>query len=257
MNQRIGLNMFSLRELCGDLDSLKQTFESVANAGYKYVQISGIRGIEPADIKSAFEAAGLSACATHLSWDRFTDGVDEVIELHRLYGTTHTAIGSLPNDYRQADGVPRFLSEAESVLPRVADAGMDFSFHNHNHEFAQFDGSTWIDMLFEQGAGAGVKFEIDTYWVAAGGADPAAYIEKFADAMSIVHVKDMQVTTDREQRFAPVGSGNLNWDRIFPAIRNAPIEYVIVEQDAHYGGDPIANVTESFAFLRDKGFAAE
>lgn len=257
MAQKIGLNMFSLRELCGDEEQLRRTFDRVAEAGYRYVQISGIRDIEPEIIKDAFTASGLKACATHLGWDRFLEDADAVVELHRLYGTTHTAIGSLPPEYRAEDGVARFLDEARPILPVITSAGMDFSFHNHNHEFARFKGMTWLDALHSQGAGLGVKFELDTYWVAAGGADPAAYVERFASAMSIVHVKDMQVTVEREQRFAPVGAGNLNWERIFPAIRDSPIEFVIVEQDAHYGGDHLDNVARSFAFLRENGFDAE
>ncbi|MFW5738261.1 MAG: sugar phosphate isomerase/epimerase family protein, partial [Spirochaetota bacterium] len=110
---------------------------------------------------------------------------------------------------------------------------------------------------FEQGKALNIKFELDTYWVVAGGADPAEYIERFSEYMSIVHVKDMIVTGDREQRFAPVGSGNLNWRRVFDAIRSAPIEFVIVEQDAHYDDDPIENVAKSFSFLKENGFAVE
>ena len=257
MAQKIGLNMYSLRMLCGDLDGLQRTFDKVAGAGYRYVQISGIRDIDPEDIAKAAQSAGLNACATHLSWDRFTEDVEAVIDLHKLYGTIHTAIGSLPAEYRTADGISRFLHEARDVLPQITAAGMDFSYHNHNHEFARINGSTWIDSFFEQSSVLGVKFELDTYWVAAGGADPADYIERFRDYESIVHVKDMIVTADREQRFAPVGSGNLNWRRIFDAIRNAPIDFVIVEQDAHYGGDEIRNVAESFRFLVDQGFSAD
>lgn len=257
MTAKIGLNMYSLRELCGDLDGLQRTFDEVAKAGYRYVQISGIRSIDPEDIAKAFQASGLAACATHLGWDRFLEDLPGVIDLHKLYGTTHTAIGSLPEEYRTADGVARFVEEARPILPKIAAEGMDFSFHNHNHEFARFGGSTWIDMLFEKGADLGVKFELDTYWVVAGGADPADYIERFAKSMSIVHVKDMIVTTKREQRFAPVGSGNLNWRRIFDGVRSAPIEFIIVEQDDHYGEDRIANVAESFRYLKDSGFAVE
>ena len=257
MTGKIGLNMFSLRELCGDLDGLQRTFDRVAEAGYRYVQISGIRDIDPEDIAKAFQASGLKACATHLGWDRFLEDLPGVIDLHKLYGTTHTAIGSLPDDYRSADGVSRFLDEARKVLPDITSERMDFSYHNHNHEFARFGGKTWIDQLFEQGKALNIKFELDTYWVTAGGADPAEYIERFSEYMSIVHVKDMIVTTDREQRFARVGSGNLNWRRVFDAIRSAPIEFVIVEQDAHYDDDPIENVAKSFSFLKENGFAVE
>lgn len=257
MVQKIGLNMYSLRELCGDLDGLKRTFDRVAAAGYRYVQISGIRGIDEEAIAQAFRASGLKACATHLSWDRFTDDVTAVIDLHKLYGTIHTAIGSLPAEYRSEAGISRFLKEARTVVPDIALAGMDFSYHNHNHEFARVGEHTWLDLFYEQTTPIGVKFELDTYWVVAGGADPADYIERFHDYESIVHVKDMTVTAEREQRFAPVGSGNLNWPRIFSAIRDAPIEFVIVEQDNHYGNDPIENVAQSFRYLSDHGFSAE
>ena len=257
MEQKIGLNMYSLRELCGDANALNRTLDRVAAAGYRYVQVSGIRAVDPDDIASALHEAGLTACATHMSWDRFLNDVNGVIELHKRYGTNHAAVGSLPEEYRTADGVARFVNEAREVVSDLTAAGLDFSYHNHNHEFARSSGVTWIDRLWEYGAPVGIKFELDTYWVAAAGADPAVYVERFGEHMSICHVKDMVVTTDREQRFAPVGSGNLHWPRLFAAIRATPIEFVIVEQDAHYGEDEIENVAASFRFLTANGFSAE
>ena len=257
MTQKIGLNMYSLRDLCGDEASLNATFARLKNIGYQYVQISGIKDVEPDAIAKALKTNNLEACATHLGWDRFVAETDEIIELHLKYGTTHSAIGGLPDEYRSATGVKRFVDEAGTVLPKLYEAGLDFSYHNHNHEFAHYDGKTWIDLAFENGAGIGIKFEVDTYWVVAGGADPAEYISRFSNSMSILHVKDMIVTSDREQRFAPVGSGNLNWPRIFDVVRSAPIEFVIVEQDAHYDDDPLSNVEASFSFLKASGFSAE
>lgn len=257
MAQRIGLNMFTLRDLCGDESQLDRTFGAVREIGYRYVQISGIKNVEPEAIAAGLEKHGLSGCATHLGWDRFVEDTEGVVELHRLYGTTHSAIGGLPEEYRSLEGVDRFIEEAKTVLPKLADAGLDFSYHNHNHEFAHYAGRPWIDHLAERGAAVGIKFELDTYWVASGGADPAEYVRRFADSMSIVHVKDMTVTPDREQRFTPVGSGNLNWSRIFDAVRAAPIEFVIVEQDRHYDADPLENVAASFSFLREAGFSVE
>lgn len=257
VNQRIGLNMYTLRDSCGTAAELRDTLGKLRDIGYRYVQISGLGGVTPDDIVAAMSETGLRACATHLGWDRFLDDADGVIALHRRYGTNHSAVGSLPGAYRGAGGVARLVEEAGRVLPRLTDAGIDFSYHNHYHEFVRIGGTTWLDMLHDAGAAAGIKFEIDTYWVAAGGADPAEYIHRFHDAISIVHVKDMNVTEEREQRFAPVGRGNLNWPRIFDAIRAAPVEFVIVEQDAHYDDDPLDNVAESYRFLRENGFAQE
>ena len=257
MKQKIGLNMYSLRDLCGDEASLNATFARLREIGYRYVQISGIKNVEPDAICGALETNRLQVCATHLGWDLFTGDTASIIDLHKKYGTTHSAIGGLPDEYRSAAGVARFIDEAKTVLPKLHEAGLDFSYHNHNHEFAHYDGKTWIDRAYEHGSSIGIKFEVDTYWVVAGGADPAEYLDRFKDALSIVHVKDMIVTPNREQRFAPVGSGNLNWPRIFDAVRRAPVEFVIVEQDAHDDDDPLENVAASFAFLKASGFSPE
>lgn len=257
MAQKIGLNMYTLRELCGNAAALRDTFGKVREAGYRYVQISGLASVDPADIADAMREHDLKACATHLSWDLFLDDLPKVIELHKLYGTTHSAIGGLPDVYRSSEGAKRFVDEAGPVIPKLAEAGLDFSYHNHNHEFVKLDDRTWLDTVHDSAAGIGIKFEIDVYWVVAGGADPAEYIERFSNEMSIVHMKDMSVTWAREQRMCAVGSGNLNWKRINEAVRAAPIEFVIVEQDSHYDGDPIRNVADSFTFLMDSGFSGE
>ena len=246
--------MYTLRDLCGDEPSLNQTLASVREIGYRYVQVSGIPNADPDTIAASIRANDLMACATHLGWENFLADTSAVVELHELYGTNHSAIGSLPEEYKSGEGIVRFAREAEQVLPTLQRAGLDFSYHNHSHEFAHYGDRTWIDQVYERCAPLGMKFEIDTYWVAAGGADPAEYLNRFSDSLSIVHVKDMIVTPSREQRYAPVGNGNLNWGRIFKMIQAAPVEYVIVEQDAHYDTDPLQNVATSFDFLLQAGF---
>jgi sugar phosphate isomerase/epimerase len=257
VTQKIGLNMYSLRELGKSASELTSTFRRVHEMGYRYVQISGLGSVTPDEIANALAETGLKVCATHLGWDRLTQETDEVIALHSQYGTTHAAVGSLPDEYHSRQGADRFIAEAEKVIPRLVGAGLDFSYHNHSDEFVRFDGETWIDIIHEAGVRLGLKFEVDTYWVVAGGGDPALYIERFAEAMSIVHVKDMVIVPVREQRYAPVGDGNLNWPAIFAAIRKSPVEYVIVEQDEHYDDDPFENVARSYRFLVENGFAQE
>ena len=255
--QKIGLNMYSLRKLCVDEKSLREVFAKVSDAGYRYVQLSGLNQIDPEEIAGAMRDRGLRACATHLNWDRFTEDVDAVIDLHNLYGTTHSAIGGLPKEYLSYEGAQRFVREAARVIPVLEKAGLDFSYHNHNHEFVRIEGKTWIDHVHDLSQEVDIKYELDLYWIAAGGADPAQYVERFATAMSIIHVKDMIVTANREQRFAPVGCGNLNWPRIFTEMRKTPVEFVIVEQDEHYDEDPIENVAKSYEFLATNGIAQE
>ena len=257
VKQKIGLNLYSVRDRCSTPAALSSTLRDLYAIGYRYVQISGIDDMEPDSVARAMADSGMQCCGTHIPWEMFVDQIDRVIALHRLYGTRHAAIGALPQEYWTADGAKRYVDEARVVIPALTDAGMDYSHHNHDHEFVRFDDRTWIDYVFDSASPFGMKMELDTYWVVAGGADPAEYIARFGAAMSIVHVKDMSIAGRHDQRFAPIGSGNLNWNRIFPAIRDTPIEFVIVEQDTHYDDDPMENVAKSFRYLVANGFARE
>ena len=68
----------------------------------------------------------------------------------------------------------------------------------------------------------------------------------------LLHVKDMTITASREQRFVPVGDGNLEWDKIFRTAERAGVEWYLVEQDTNYGADPFRMVERSCRFLRER-----
>ena len=60
--------------------------------------------------------------------------------------------------------------------------------------------------------------------------------------------------SDRTQAFAEVGEGNLNWPGIVQACRETRIEWVLVEQDDCYGGDPFDCLATSYQNLCSMGF---
>jgi sugar phosphate isomerase/epimerase len=126
---------------------------------------------------------------------------------------------------------------------------MDFSYHNHNHELTRFGGNTWLATVLEGSAGSSLNFEIDTYWIQAGGGDPVEWIRRCSGRIPLLHVKDMIVTPEREQRFAPVGDGNLEWEKIFAVAETAGVQWYLVEEDTFYGADPFEDVARSSRFL--------
>ena len=246
----IGLNLYSLREFTQTEGALKETLRKVKDIGYDGVQISGIKDLAPEKITEIVSASGLPIAATHISWDMFRDQLPRVIEIHRMYGCPHAAIGGLPKEYFSLDGAAKFLRELPAVTDGLAKAGFDFSYHNHNHELAKYDGKTWLSRVFEGSAAKGLSFEIDTYWIQAGGGDPVSWIERCKGRIPLLHLKDMIVTPDREQRFAPVGDGNLEWGKILKAAGSSGVEWYLVEEDTFYDADPFEDVARSCRFLK-------
>ena len=251
--KKIGLNLYSLREFTQTADGLADTLARVKDMGYEGVQVSGIKGLEPEQIEPVVRRSGLPVAATHVGWEVFRDDPQRAVAIHKLYGCAHPAIGMLPGEYYSLAGAERFVKEAGVVVKGLRAAGMDFSYHNHSHELARYEGRTWLERVLEGSAAGGLGFEIDTYWIQAGGGDPAEWVARCKGRIPLLHVKDMIVTPKREQRYAPVGSGNLSWDRIFAAAEAGGVEWYLVEQDSFYEGeDPFAEVAKSCTFLRKR-----
>ena len=250
----VGAQLYTVRDFTKTLPDIEQTLRKVAAIGYKTVQVSGFGPVDAGEVGKLIEASGLEVAATHVGWQQFLDDLDGLIEQHRGWSCSHPAIGGLPGEYAGEDGVKRFIDELTPVAEKLAAVGMDFSYHNHNHELVRCGERTWLQALYEDADPDVLKAEIDTYWIQAGGGDPAAWVERCAGREPLLHVKDMCIAPEREQRFAEIGEGNLNWPAILGAAERGGVEYLLVEQDDCYGRDPFESLAISYRNLKAMGY---
>ncbi len=251
----LGAQLYTVREYTKTIEDVRETLKKVADIGYTAVQISGFGPMDPKDVATALEGSGLTCAATHMGWPRFLDELDAVIAEHKLWGCRHSAIGGLPAEYQSLDGLKRFLDELPPVAEKLAAEGMTFSYHNHHHEFARYDGKIWLEMLYDQADPKHLKAEIDTHWVQRGGADPAAWVRKCAGREPLLHLKDMAITPEREPIFAEIGEGNLNWPAILEAADDGGVEWYLIEQDDCYGRSPFESLAISYRNLKAMGLS--
>jgi sugar phosphate isomerase/epimerase len=198
--------------------------------GYRAVQLSALGPIETAELKKILDGEGLTVCATHEEYEMLRDQPQAMIDKHKSLRCKYVAIGGMPKEYRSAEGFARFAREASDVAARLADGGLTFCYHNHNFEFEKFGDRTGFQILYTESDPTYFKGEPDTYWIQAGGGDPAHWIQWLAKRAPLIHLKDMTMQ-GWEQKFAEVGEGNLNWPAILKACRTAGAVWYIVEQD--------------------------
>ena len=250
----LGAQLYTVRESTQTAEAVAETFRKIADIGYTAAQVSGFGPMDPKDVAKAAADAGVEICCTHVGWPRFLNELDAVIAEHKLWKCRHPAIGGLPGEYHTADGLKRFLDELGGVAEKLAAEGMDFSYHNHSHELARIGERTWLAALYEDADPKALKAELDTYWITSGGGDPAAWIRKCAGREPLVHFKDMCIV-EREQRFAEIGEGNLNWPDILAACDEGGVEYALIEQDNCYGRDPFESLAISYRNLKAMGLS--
>ena len=246
---QVAAQLYTVRDFCKTPDEIARTLEKVAAIGYQAVQISALGPIPEADLVALCRDNNLTLCAAHHSIGDILDDTEKTIENLQKLNCKHTAIG-FPSgvDLGSRAGVLNFARRFETAAQKFVAAGLTASHHNHHHEFRKIDGQTIIEILLEQTQN--VTFELDTYWVQFGGANPTTYCQKCDGRLPLLHLKDYWVTPESKPDFCEIGNGNLEFPQIIAAAEKSGCEWFIVEQDST-PGDPFDSLRISFDFIKE------
>ena len=231
---QIGAQMYSVRDHTTTAEGLLNALKTVKAIGYNTCQLSGQnREIPPEQIADFLAETGVSCCATHVSFDMMENEFDKLVRTHKLWKCDYPGIGGLPEKYRKAGsaGYIEFAKLASGVAEKFLDHGMHFIYHNHSFELERFMdvGKTGLDLMMEHSSGA-LQFELDLFWVQAGGANPVDWVRKVAGRMDVVHFKEMN-GSHNPPLMTPIGVGNMDWPAIFAACDETGVKYGLIEQD--------------------------
>lgn len=258
-----GLALYTLREELKE--NPKKVLKEVAKAGYAYIESAGYEdgkfyGMEPKDFKAFLEDIGLQPMSTHMAMIT-PENADRLIADAKAAGFTYFVIPIPPMGMFTYDpetrqmGMKGTAQELANLLNTFGEkchkAGLKLLYHNHDFEFKKdAEGNTTIDYLLQHCNPEYVNFQMDLYWVTKAGADPVAYFEKYPGRFKIWHVKDM----DDQGRFAPVGTGSIDFKRILANKGLSGLECFFVEQDATFNETPMEAIKISRKGLDAYGF---
>ena len=258
---QIGVQLYTLREHLQTPTDIARSFKKIADMGFTAVQASGLGPIAVDELKKLLDDHGLACAATHVNLEDLRD-TNKILDYHRTLDCQLTALGGFhPKRVDQSDW-QQFADECNNLTSPLATQGLRVGYHNHSHEWVAFDGPSFkakrpIDVLADK-LDPAVWFEVDTYWVAHAGGDPAAWITYLAglgeDRLPAIHVKDMAIDAQRTQKMCEVGSGNLNWPAILDAAKKAKVRWYLIERDAG-DLDPFESLQVSLRNMQEMGLS--
>jgi sugar phosphate isomerase/epimerase len=240
---RIGLQLYTVREL------MKQDFDGtiagVAKIGYKEVEFAGYFGKTPKEAKAVIDANGLTSPSAHHPIDALESKLPEILEGAHVIGQKFIVCPYLDAKSRTADGYKHLAEVCNRAGEATQKAGIQLCYHNHSFEFEKVDGIEGkpFDYLLAQTNPKLVKIEMDLCWMAVAGQDPVAYFNKHPGRFPLVHAKDWtnEGTGSRDYEGAVghpvsghmtnVGSGTIDWKKIFAQSGKAGIQHYFVEND--------------------------
>jgi sugar phosphate isomerase/epimerase len=249
LNLPLGLQLYSVRDLLPK--DYAGTLKDVGGVGYREVESAGYFNHSAAEVKQAMDAAKLKLVSAHYSSNDLHTKLDEVIEFNHKLGVGHLICSFPGKDPSKPKSTSSDLAHSftqddwkwnadqfNQIGEKVGKAGMKFGYHNHWMELVAVDGIVPLDELIHLTDPAKVTFEMDCGWVIVGGGNPIGYLKTYPKRISMLHVKDFNLTdaaalAKHEPAPVELGKGGIDYKPIFAeAAKNGNIEHIFVEQEA-------------------------
>lgn len=254
---KIGVQLYTVRDqMKSDFDG---TIAKVAQAGYKEVEFAGYFDHTPQQVRAALDKNGLTSPSCHVEYNLLApDKWHEQLESAKVIGQSYIVNPWIPEEARKTgDDWKRAAETFNRAGAESKKAGIQFAYHNHWFEFLPENGKLPYDTLLELCDKNLVKMELDLCWITVAGADPLRYFDRYPGRFPLVHVKDVKtlpkITTGGPQNFGDtvdlteVGSGIIDWKRIFAQSDKAGIKHYFVEHD--HPKSPLESIRNSEEYL--------
>ena len=260
----IGMQLYSVKDVIeGDL---KGTLQQLADFGYQEIeaypgQKGHYFGMEPKEFATMLSDMGLTLVSSHFgsgtrdesaeSWQQATllSRFDELVEKAAETGQPYLTCSSLQESLRQT---PDDLKQMAEVFNQAGEtckkAGLQFAYHNHAFEFEPIGDTMMYDFMLENTDPELVQWEMDMYWVVAGGQDPIAYLKKYPNRFPLGHVKDMD--KQDKTKNAIIGQGSIDYVNVLDVAQAAGMKHFLVEQET-FTGTSLDAMQEDYQYLSE------
>ena len=254
----LGLQMYSLRFHTGT--NALARIDKARELGFRAIEGGAPRGMPAPEFLKAMEQRGMKLVSTGSDYASLKNDPDAVVAQAKALGAKYVMCSWIPHEKNRFS--EKHAREAAQVFNAAGEkfksAGISFTYHCHGYEFQPHGEGTLFDLIVQETKPESVSFEIDVFWAAQGGADPAKLIEKHGSRFKLMHVKDLRkgaainstgVAPDEDS--VAVGAGQINWPAVMKAGQAAGIEYYFIEDEAK---NAVEQIPQSLRYLESLKF---
>lgn len=278
----VGLQLYALLGH-GPAKDFAGTLRAVKAMGYGELELPSLHGLQPAELKTHADEAGLTIASLHMPAKAFMPGEgptfeedpDQTAERARALGIDQIVIPFpiLPDDFalREGEGFPEAISRTfQTVSPdhwrmtaerfnqigaAMKQRGIRLAYHNHNLEFAPLQDTRPWDILVSETDPELVHFQLDIGWVVTAGEDPLAILRALEGRVISLHVKDVAPDTPPAFYFgtqpAEIGQGIIDWASLLPVAHAMGVEHYFVEREPPFAIPPEEAMRISAEYLNN------
>jgi sugar phosphate isomerase/epimerase len=167
-----------------------------------------------------------------------TENMQDLVDGAAEGGISYLVCANIPT--KTGDEVKSSIDVLNKTSEACKKAGLTLAYHNHTEEFKEVDGIIPYHAFLEQ-LSPDVVMELDLCWATKAGIDPVQLFKDHPGRFPLWHCKDLD--KDRTGP-APVGTGVVDFKRIFANADVAGMKHIFVEHDMPK--DAFASITTSY-----------
>ena len=253
-----GLQLYSLRDVFpGDP---KGILKQVADMGYK--QVEGFErdkgifwGMSDSEFKSYMDGIGLTMIYSHCDVTKDFEKKAAQAAGGGLKYLMYPFEGR-GDKKKNLDEYKALAADFNKYGEICKKNGIRFAFHNHEMSFAPINGEYAQDILMKNTDPSLVDYEMDIYWVVTAGQDPEAWLKKYPNRFTAVHIKDRSKTPveDNGKNSVDLGTGTIDFAKILRTAKDNGAQYYIVEQEAYPNGTSLQAAKADAEYLKNLKF---
>ena len=246
-----GIQLWSVRD---DLaKDPKGVLKQLASYGYKQIEsFEGGKGIfwgmTNTEFKSYMDELGMKIIASHCDINKdFEAKAADAAAIGMKY-----LICPWKGPQKDIDAFKKFAEEFNQKGEICKKNGIRFAYHNHDYSFVNMNGELGQDAMMRNTDPNLVDFELDMYWVVAGGQDIEKWLNKYPKRFRLCHVKDRKknATATEKDASVVVGTGSIDYAKILKTAKKQGMEYYIIEQEKWEGTTPMQAAQANAGYMK-------
>ena len=246
-----GIQLWSVRDDLGK--DPKGVLKQLASYGYKQIEsFEGSKGMfwgmTNTEFKSYMDELGMKIIASHCDINKdFEKKAADAAAIGMKY-----LICPWKGPQKDLDAFKKFADEFNQKGEICKKNGIRFAYHNHDYSFVVMNGEMGQDIMMKNTDPKLVDFELDMYWVVAGGQDIETWLNKYPKRFRLCHVKDRKKGAGETEKDASVvvGTGSIDYVKILKTAKKQGMEYYIIEQEKWEGTTPMQAAQANAGFMK-------
>ena len=233
---KLSVQLWSVKDVIKK--DFKGTLKALADMGFEGVELAGEFGPYKNDakgLKTFLDSINLKVSGAHVSFKQLNaKNFDKTVTFYQQLNLDTLIIGWDERAWHP-QGIKEVVTLLNNLDKKLAPYNIKTGFHNHDHEFDDFKGSTYWDYLAVNTRDS-VVLQQDVGWTTYAGKNAVEYVKKYPNRTLTTHYK-VRIPEGVEGKLPIIGQDTIDWLNLLKAnINVGGTKWIVVEQEEYPNG---------------------